>query len=64
MVVADRKEKGGKCLKKLRWDILGYIVLLILAGTLLYHMCRTTNQAMMAFVVDTEFVGEYTLGDS
>lgn len=51
-------------MKKLRWDILGYIVLLILAGTLLYHMCRTTNQAMMAFVVDTEFVGEYTLGDS
>lgn len=51
-------------MKKLRWDILGYIVLLILAGTLLYHMCRTTNQAMMAFVIDTEFVGEYTLGDS
>lgn len=64
IAVANRKEKGGKWLKKLRWDILGYIVLLILAGTLLYHMCRTTNQAMTAFVVDTEFVGEYTLGDS
>ena len=51
-------------MKKLRWDIFGYLVLLILAGTLLYQMCRTTNQAMMAFVVDTEFVGEYTLGDS
>lgn len=51
-------------LKKLRWYIIGYIALLFLAGVLLFQMCTSTNQAAPAFVLETEFVGEYRLGES
>lgn len=47
-------------MKKLRWNIAGCLLLVILAGALLYHMCHTTNQAMPAFVLDVVFEGEYS----
>ena len=50
--------------KKIRWDILGYMVLLLLAGAVLYHTYRTNNQAIPSFVLETEFIGEYMLGES
>lgn len=49
-------------MKKLHLHMIGYLALLILAGALLYHMCHTTKQAMPSFVIDTKFVGEYSLG--
>lgn len=51
-------------MKKVRWSAWGYVVLFVLAGMLLLQLCRTTNQAMMAYVFDLEFKGEYSLGES
>lgn len=41
---------------------IGYIVLFLLAGILLYCMCGNTMQAASAIVVETEFIGEYSQG--
>lgn len=51
-------------MKKIKLNYIGFGVLLLLAGALLYHMCNTTNQAMASFVIDTEFIGEYSIGGS
>lgn len=51
-------------MKKLYLNIAGYIMLLILSGTLLYHMCQSTNQAAATFLPEAEFVGEYSLDGS
>lgn len=51
-------------MKKLHLNIIGYVALLLLAGTLLFQMCSTTNQAMKTIVIDTEFTGEYSIGGS
>ena len=51
-------------MKKLHLNVIGYIALLFLAGALLFKMCDTTNQAMHAIVLDTEFIGEYSIGGS
>ncbi|MGN1180413.1 MAG: sensor histidine kinase, partial [Suilimivivens sp.] len=51
-------------MKKQYINTIGYILLLILAGILLYHMCQTTNQAAKSIVIGAEFVGEYSIGGS
>ena len=52
-----------KKIKKIRWNVIGYIVLLLLAGALLYHVCKSSIQASMSFVIGIDFVGEYRQGD-
>ncbi|MGN0465793.1 MAG: sensor histidine kinase [Lachnospiraceae bacterium] len=49
--------------KKLRLDIIGYIVLFLLAGVLIFHMRQITNQSTPSFVLDATFIGEYKQGD-
>ncbi|MGN0168205.1 MAG: sensor histidine kinase [Acetatifactor sp.] len=51
-------------MKKLQVRLIGYIVLLILAGAMTFYMCKTTNQAAMTIVLHAEFVGEYSQGGS
>ena len=43
---------------------MGYIILLMIAGALLYHMCQNSMQAAMSFVIGVDFAGEYRQGDS
>lgn len=50
--------------KKLRFGVIGYIALFLLAGILVFYLCKATNQSMPSIVVETEFVGEYSLGGS
>lgn len=50
-------------MKKIRYDIAGYLLLLLLAGMLLFHMCRISNQSFPASVLKVDFVGEYRQGD-
>lgn len=47
-------------MKKIHLNTIGYIALFGLAAALLFHLCSRTNQAMMAIVIKTEFVGEYS----
>lgn len=51
-------------MKKIKWNVMGYIMLLMLAGALLYHMCQNSMQATMSFVIGVDFVGEYRQGGS
>ncbi|MGN0483976.1 MAG: sensor histidine kinase [Lachnospiraceae bacterium] len=46
-------------MKKKYFTMLIAVVLCLLAGGLLWQMCTNSNQAMAAFVVETEFEGEY-----
>lgn len=50
-------------MKKIKWNVMGYIILLMIAGALLYHMCQNSMQATMSFVIGVDFVGEYRQGD-
>lgn len=56
--------KGKNGLKKIKWNVIGYVVLLMLAGVLLYHVCQSSMQASMSIVIGVDFVGEYRQGDS
>ena len=49
-------------MRKTVTNTIGYIVLLLLAGILLYHLCQTSNQAISASALNVEFVGEYSIG--
>ncbi|MBQ2258206.1 MAG: hypothetical protein II247_05990, partial [Lachnospiraceae bacterium] len=51
-------------MKKIKWNVMGYIILLMIAGALLYHMCQNSMQAAMSFVIGVDFAGEYRQGDS
>ena len=51
-------------MKKTYLFTIGYILLAILAGVLLYYKCNTTFQASKACVVEAEFAGEYSIGGS
>lgn len=52
-------------MKKTYLNIIGYITLLLLAGTLLLQMCKTTNQAIPSFIIKADFIGEYSFdGDN
>lgn len=50
-------------MKKIKWNVMGYIILFVIAGALLYHMCQNSMQAAMSFVIGVDFVGEYRQGD-
>lgn len=50
--------------KKHHGNVIVYVVLLLLALVLLIQMCRNSNQAMQSIVIETEFIGEYSLGGS
>ena len=47
-------------MKKVQWNIAGYIVLVILAIILLYRTCATNIQASPTIVIKNQFVGEYS----
>ncbi|MBQ2450852.1 MAG: histidine kinase [Lachnospiraceae bacterium] len=51
-------------MKKIKWNVMGYIILFVIAGALLYHMCQNSMQAAMSFVIGVDFVGEYRQGDN
>ena len=51
-------------MKKIKWNVMGYIILLMIAGALLYHMCQNSMQAAMSFVIGVDFIGEYRQGDN
>lgn len=59
--MSDERDRD---LNKIKWNVMGYIMLLMIAGALLYHMCQNSMQAMMSFVIGVDFVGEYRQGDS
>ena len=58
--VSDERDRD---LKKIKWNVVGYVILLMLAGVLLYHMCQNSMQAAMSFVIGVDFIGEYHLGE-
>lgn len=47
-------------MKKVQWNIAGYIVLAILAIILLYRTCSTNIQATPTIVIKNQFIGEYS----
>lgn len=51
-------------MKKNQWYTAGFVILMILAGFLLFQMCRTTNQSIPSFGLETSFEGEYSQGGS
>ena len=51
-------------MKKIKWNVIGYLLLLVVAGIVLYHICRSSIQSTDAMVIPIEFVGEYCQGDS
>ena len=58
----NEKKQRKSVLRKTVTNTIEYIVLLLLAGILLYHLCQTSNQAISAFALNVEFVGEYSIG--
>ena len=59
--VSDERDRD---LKKIKWNVVGYVILLMLAGVLLYYMCQKSIQATMSFVIGVDFIGEYRQGDN
>ena len=62
-------ENNTENTSKYRWgkfslQAIGYILLAILAGALLYYMTSTSNLAFFSSVLDVEIEGEYRIGDS
>ena len=47
-------------MKKVHWNIAGYIVLVILSTILLYRTCATNIQATPTIVIKNQFIGEYS----
>ena len=58
----NEKKQRKSVLRKTVTNTIEYIVLLLLAGILLYHLCQTSNQAISASALNVEFVGEYSIG--
>ena len=48
-------------MKRIRWRIVGYLTLLILALVLLLQLSNKSMQALMPVMLDLEFVGEYSI---
>lgn len=49
-----------KFLSRIRWNMVGVAILLILAVILIYIMCSGTNQAVASMPIKLAFVGEYS----
>lgn len=50
-------------MKKVKWDILGCVSLIILAVLFLFAECSSSSQAVMADVMKVTFQGEYKIAD-
>ena len=48
-------------MKRIRWRIVGYLTLLILALVLLLQLSNKSMQALMPVMLDLDFVGEYSI---
>ena len=62
-------ENNTENTSKYRWgkfsfQAIGYILLAVLAGALLYYMTSTANSSFFSSVLDVEIEGEYRIGDS
>lgn len=48
--------------KKPAFYLIGYIMLFLLAGMVMYQLNQRNNQAIASFVIPVKFSGEYSIG--
>ena len=48
-------------MKKIRWRMMGYVALLVMAVGLLVNLSSNSMQSVMPTMLDLDFVGEYSI---